>query len=123
MQSKNDILFVTAYKNIEYNLIVYIEEDTKEKLSQYQFKPNIVFKSISEVNTFFDKYLDDDKQVMSSDIYKNKIPIRRKYNPEHVFSEYNLINHSKINFVADAKKLFPKYKFYSWIDFVLFLKI
>jgi hypothetical protein len=54
---------------------------------------------------------------MDSDIYKNKIPNSEKGYPEHLYSEYNMINHSKINFVKEAKRQFPTYEFYSWIDF------
>jgi hypothetical protein len=54
---------------------------------------------------------------MNSDIYKNKIPEYRNYLPEHLYSEYNLINHSKINFVNKTKELYPDYKYYAWIDF------
>ena len=56
------------------------------------------------INTFYNKFLEIDRNVMNSDIYKNKIPIYRKNNPEHLYSEYNLINHSKINFVNRLAK-------------------
>jgi len=139
----NDILFVTAYKdinreswqnycltnnyyierfvrlatNIEYKLIVYIEDSMMDILTQYTFKPNIIFRKFDEVNTFFNNYLDQDKKIMASEIYKSKIPPHRKINPEHIYSEYNLINHSKINFVRHSKTIYPNYRFYSWIDF------
>jgi hypothetical protein len=141
----NDILFITAYKdigrekwshykrtnieyfsyfinltnNIKYNLIVYIEYDILKKLLGYtKFPSNICFIDLNKIeDTFYNKFLEIDRNVMNSDIYKNKIPIYRKNNPEHLYSEYNLINHSKINFVKDASVKFPNYEFYSWIDF------
>ena len=139
----NDVLFVTAYKdinreswqhyvltndyyierfirltnNIQYKLIVYVEDSKMNKLKCYTFKPNIIFKKFEDVDIFLDKYLEKDKEIMTSEIYKSKIPDHRKINPEHIYSEYNLINHSKINFVRHSKNLYPNYRFYSWIDF------
>lgn len=142
--NKKQILFVTAYKdinrstwmhygrsnkeyfecffrlaqNIEFNLVVYIEDKTFQELNLlYKFKPNIIFKSLNSVVTFYDKYLNEDRKIITSAVYKNKIPIKRITNPEHVFSEYNLINHSKINFISHAKQSYTNYDFYSWIDF------
>ena len=142
LSNEDDIIFITAYKdigrsnwphfqrtnqayfecfirliqNIKYRIVVYIDDDIKKKLDQFQ-SPNIIFKDLSTVETFLLKYVEDDRIIMSSDTYKNKIPNDRKQNPEHLYSEYNFINHSKINFVSDAKKYYPNYKFYSWIDF------
>ena len=141
----NDIIFITAYKdigrntwhkfnrsneiyfnnfillcnNIKYTLLVYIENNIREQiLINYSFNTdNIIFKDYHSVSTYLDKYLKNDKIIMSSDIYKDKIPPHRKNNPEHIYSEYNLVNHNKINFVSDAKKTYPNYAFYSWIDF------
>jgi hypothetical protein len=145
--TNSDILFITAYKDInrktwnnynrtndeyfkcflaliekiEYTLIVYVEDDILQNLitltSNIIDKPNIIFKNLKHVDTFFNKYVNEDKQIMSSDIYQNKIPNDRKINPEHIYSEYNFINHSKINFVRHSKQLYPNYLFYSWIDF------
>ena len=139
----NNILFVTAFKyinrdkwtsfcrttntyidyflmlanNIKYNLIVYIEDDVIDILKTYSLKDNIIIKRWSEVNTFFNKYIDMDKLVMESDMFKNKIPLDKREYPQHKYSEYNLINHSKINFISHTKNIYPSYEFYSWIDF------
>jgi len=72
---------------------------------------------MNNVNTFYKKYLEKDKSIIESEMYKNKIPAHRKNNPEHLYSEYNLINHSKINFINYTKNKYPDYKFYAWIDF------
>ena len=115
--------FLNLVDKIEYTLIVYIEDKILEDLKKLNntaaiFKPNIIFKNLQNVDTFFEKYIDNDKIIMNSDFYQNKIPIRRKnLNPEHIYSEYNFVNHSKINLVSDAKKQYPNYLFYSWIDF------
>ena len=110
--------FYNLADNINYNLVVYVENSIKEiMLNQHSFNNNIIFMDIDSINSFFNKYLENDTKIIQSDIYKSKIPFNRKHNPEHVYAEYNLINHSKINFVNNTKKLFGDYKYYSWIDF------
>ena len=139
-----DILFVTAYKDInrskwpiiprsnneyfqkfklitesiKHNLVVFVEDDIKLQLiQQYNFPPNILFHDLSGINIFFNNHLSNQIQIIESETYKNKIPHHRIGAPEHQYAEYNLINHSKINFVREAKDLYPDYSFYSWIDF------
>ena len=136
---KQDILFVTAFKDIKrdqwkvnsrsveeylkhfmiltklpYTLIVYVEPDIKK---QIPVLPNIIVRDFDEVDTFYDRFLERDKQIMKSKAYQSMIPERRKNNPEHTYSNYNFINHSKINFVSHTKHLYPHYAFYSWVDF------
>jgi len=140
----NDIIFTTAYKdinrgnwnnfvrsnktyidyfynladNIKYKLVVYVECDIKEIMfNEHTFNDNIIFIDMNGVYTFYQKYLEKDKIIINSEIFKGKIPENRKNKPECLYSEYNLINHSKINFVANTKRIFPNYKYYSWIDF------
>ncbi len=105
-------------EHIPYKLIVYLEPHIKEEITRNKFfKDNIVFKDLNEVDTFYHRYLEKDKKIMESEIYKKKIPFYRKQNPEHVYSEYNLINHSKINFVKHTQTLYPGYDYYAWVDF------
>lgn len=139
-----EILFVTAYKdigrsnweyyrrnndeyiecflnmanNIEYNLVVFINDDIRQLLVSHGFcpKPNIFFYDLPE-DTFLTKYGQIENDIINSAEYKSKIPTKRQTCPEHWCSEYNLINHSKINFVRSAKDLHPGYDFYSWLDF------
>ena len=142
---KKDILFVTAFKdigrgnwttfaprkneeyfeyflnlanNIEYTLIVYLDTNIKDELlNKYKFKSNIVFLDSNSLDTFYDKYLFQDNIIMNSNEYKNKIPLARQNNPEHLYSAYNMVNHNKVNFIHNTKLLFPNYEYYSWIDF------
>lgn len=141
-----DILFVTAYKDIgrsewpvyrrnndeyfdcflnlannidsKYNLVVFIEDNVRQLLDARGFKPrpNILIYDLPD-DTFLTKYGQIEKEIINSSEYKAKIPQNRKMAPEHWCSEYNLINHSKINFVRHAKSMFPGYEFYSWLDF------
>ena len=80
----------------------------------------MIFKDMNDVDTFYDKYIDIDTEIINSDEYKSKIPSHRKNNPEHCQTGYNLINNSKICFIKHTKKYFSNYKFYSWIDFIYF---
>lgn len=136
---KKDILFVTAFKNIHrdqwkdatrnvetylkyfmnliklpYTIIVYVEKDLKNLIPVLN---NVIVRDLNEVNTFYNTFLERDKQIMKSKAYKSKIPESRKKQPEHLYSDYNLITHSKINFVSHTKDLYPNYEFYSWVDF------
>lgn len=110
--------FYTLVNNIKYKLVVYLENDIKEVVTKDKtFGENIIFKDLNTVDTFYNKYIENDKMIITSDDYKNKIPAYRANLPEHLYSEYNLINHSKINFVRNTKELYPNYLFYAWIDF------
>lgn len=110
--------FIFLTQNIEYNLVVFLERNLiKHLISLYTFKSNIIFKDLDEVETFFNLYINSQSSIIKSEEYIKKILSDRRDAPEHWCAEYNLINHSKINFVSHAKKIFPNYKFYSWIDF------
>jgi hypothetical protein len=111
-------VFLKLAKNIKYNIIVYVNDEIKEQLMTLcSFNSNIIFKNMNNVFTILDRHLLKDKIIMESQIYKQKIPPHRVTNPEHVYSEYNFVNHNKINYVSNAKQCFPDYSFYSWIDF------
>ena len=110
--------FIDLGKNIKYKLIVYLEKEVKDRIfSKTSFNENIIFRELSEVNTFLNEFLEKDTEIINSTIYKSKIPDYRNYLPEHLYSNYNLINHSKINFVNKTKELYPDYQYYAWIDF------
>jgi hypothetical protein len=120
--------FCDLAANIEYPLVVYLEEETKRELFETRayrvpaFRPNVEFRDLAEVpDTFFDVFLERDREIIDSAEYKATVPDCRRDMPEHNYSEYNLINHSKINFVRDAKALHEgknqRYDFYAWIDF------
>jgi hypothetical protein len=106
-------------QNIKYNLIVFLEKDIKEKLlDKYTFKNNIIFRDLKNVNTFYDKYLEEERRVICDKRFQIKIPKERfRKHPETWCAKYTLINHSKVNFVRFTKDEYPNYDFYSWIDF------
>ena len=136
---KQEMLFVSAFKNINrdqwkhfnrdmeeyvkrfislaklpYTLVLYVEPDVKKIIP---FIPNVIVRDLREVETFYDTFLERDKQIMKSKAYQSMIPEQRKHHPEHLYSEYNLITHSKINFVSHTKHIYPHYEFYAWVDF------
>lgn len=125
---KNDIVFVTFFKDIQnkterqsecienflrlaksipYKLVVYIEPKIRGLLADYTFTDNIVFINFDSVeHTFIKKYAVLENEIISSKQFENINP------------EYTLINHSKINYLRDAKQnVLPNYMFYAWIDF------
>lgn len=112
--------FYTYASRIKYNIIVFVDENTKKYLqTKYLLPATVIFYDIDICETFYHKYLAIESSIINSTVYKQKIPLSRKKCPEHLYAEYNLVNHSKINYVAEAKRLYPNYKFYSWIDFGL----
>ncbi len=109
--------FLKLAQNISYPLIAYLEKPLLEKVSSYTFPENVIFIDMECVDTFYDKYYEREKQIIESPEYKKKVPQNRWNNPEHKYAEYTLITHSKCNFVAKTKKLYPDFTFYAWIDF------
>jgi hypothetical protein len=112
--------FYKMAKNMKYNLIVYVDDNIKEKILKElgnNYK-NIIIENINNVETFLQTYLDKEREIIDSVEFKSKLPSNRLgFHPETYIPEYNLINHSKINFICHTKKNFPNYHFYSWIDF------
>lgn len=140
----NDILFVTSFRDInraswsaiprtpehycsffykfasqiKYNLVVFVSNKIKQYLlKNFTFKENIIFFDNDCIETFYHKYLSIEKEIINSSKFKSMIPYHRKEAVTTKYAEYDLVNHSKINYVSKAKKLYPNYKFYSWIDF------
>lgn len=112
-----------AFASAGHRLLVYVDQDVRKECEEtFQgigaSQPDLVeFVDLSTVSTFLDKYLPVEQAIIDSAEYKATIPPSRKTNPEHVYAAYNLINHSKINMVADAAKANPSYDYYMWTDF------
>jgi hypothetical protein len=113
--------FLNILNYMVYDTVVFVEQHIFElimKATNNIVKPNITFINMDNFiqNTFFTTLMEKDKAVMNSEIYKKKLAYHRRVNPEHLYSEYNLINHSKISFIKQAKEYY-NYDFYAWIDF------
>ena len=67
--------FLLLSKNIDYTLVVYLEDNIKrEILSKYTFNDNIIFKNLSEVDTFFNKYIDEERRIINHKQFIAKVP-------------------------------------------------
>ena len=127
---KNDILFVTAFRDInrgnwrhiprgiesyceafykyssqmKYKIIVFISDKIKNYLdSKYTFGDNIIFLNNDCIETFYHKYLSLEKEIIQSVDFQKLIPHQIK-RISFLYPGYNLVNHSKINYVNEAKK-------------------
>jgi hypothetical protein len=114
----DDLLFVFVDKKWENKL--------KEKINSYTVdgnKFNIIILAIDD--DFMNllpmwKTLSKERQIMNSIDFKNTVGWRHVY-PEHIFPEYTLINHCKIDIICSlikSKKI--KHKYYCWVDFGFF---
>ncbi len=144
MNIKNDFMLVTAFLDLkreewnvhqrskdeyiqyfhllvsstDYPICLFVEPSFEFYLKSIKELPSHVFiYSIHDVDTFLTKYIDIEKEIIQSDEYQSKIPESRKIHPEHWNASYNLLNHSKINFIHEASKLYHHISFFSWIDF------
>lgn len=139
-RKEEDVLFVTAYKDIgrstwstfrrdvhnylqsfrmlasglRYPIVVYLEKYLHSLVS---LRPGMILMDLNEVDTFLKRYEETEQTIINSEMYQNLVPDRRKNNPEHLYASYNLINHSKVNFLKHSKDTFPMYEHYIWIDF------
>lgn len=95
------------------NLICFCEEPISKILNdKYNFNKTY---SYDKDDTFY-KYLDIDTEIINSNDF-NKLIEHRKNHPECFSPEYNIVNHNKVLFIQRAKKMFPSYSHYVWIDF------
>jgi hypothetical protein len=106
--------FHTMVENMRYPIVAYVDSKTMPLINSYK---NVTVVDSASVGTFFEKYEATEQAIIDSDAYKNMIPSKRKNHPEHRYASYNLINHSKINYIKDAMEKYPEYTHYAWIDF------
>ena len=128
---KNDILFVSAFRDIKrenwkhiprgiesycdafykyssqmkYNMIVFVSDKIKNYLlSKYTFGDNILFLNNDCVDTFYHRYLSLETEIIKSSHFNNLIPNHKKQSVSFIYPGYTLVNHSKINYVNEAKR-------------------
>ena len=141
-----DIVFVTAYKDlqrekwsnykvprehyiqqflklgkvIEYDLEVYVEAHVLDILQDHLFPSHVSFHEWDKVDTFYHTYLKQEMAISKDPGFINSLPSALQISPK-IHPDYTLINHSKINFIADTKKRRPDFLYYGWIDFGYYL--
>jgi hypothetical protein len=132
-----------TYLNYEYKMVCFIDDRYIDKvLEKYTESPykNKIFIPINRKwldNTIRAwKNVERDRAIMENEEYKNfmknrlqlmypeGIPetnVRNHLCPENVFPEYNVVNHSKIDFIAYAiNNGFINTKYTGWTDFGYF---
>jgi hypothetical protein len=112
--------FVELTKKIEYELEVYVEPHVLKILQDYAFPSHIYFNTWDNVETFFDKYFEQEEAISKDKSFLNTLPRHIQYSPK-LHADYTLVNHSKVNFLADVKSRKPDYRYYGWIDFAYYL--
>lgn len=114
------------YLNMKEELIVFIDDkyylQTLKEIINSQ-KKNVILIPIN--NEWMEKniqtwtYLPIEKHIMNTDIYKRLI--NGKTNPEYNIPEYNIIVHSKVDFVKYViENNLSKSEYYCWSDFGFF---
>ena len=114
------------YLNVDYNMIAFIDERFIDVvLKHYENSPfkNKKFIPINDEwlnkNIYAWQQLEKDKNIIASDYYKNLFKERIAGGfPENNYSEYNVINHCKIDFINYAiDNNFVGNDFICWTDF------
>lgn len=124
--------YIESFKNyllLDYKMVIFLDdtllcefiEDSKLNPLKYN---NKIFIPINiewlKKNLLSWKQYDVVKNIMQSKEYINllKDRIEQEY-PENIFPEYNIVNHSKIDFIHFVinNNLIPKNDFICWTDF------
>lgn len=115
-QSTDEYLrrFDLLSSNLSYPMVIYVEDSMRHLV---KMRPGLIIMSLEGVNTFLKEYESIETAIITSSEYQSLIPLRRKSNPEHLYASYNLINHSKVNFVQNTSRLFSEFDHYIWINF------
>jgi len=146
-QFKRDVPFYVSsflhYLDFPYNIVCYIDDRYIESiLEKYKQSPyqNKIFIPINrqwlDENTTAWKKLERDIEIINSDEYKQLLNIRLRYmypdgipetnrrnhlEPANEFPEYNVINHSKVDFIVHAiSNVFITTPITCWSDFGYF---
>lgn len=144
---KRDITFYIdsfyTYLNYEYKMVCYIDDRyINNVLEKYEKSPyqNKIFIPINrewlDANIHAWKNVEIDRAIMEDDGYKEllkrRLPlmypkgipetnVRSHLCPENVFPEYNVVNHSKIDFISHAiQNNYINTSFTGWTDFGYF---
>ena len=81
---------------------------------------NTVMLPVANVSTFTARYAQREQEIMSAARYRRDVAKGGRHRtvlPEHTSSRYNLANHDRVIFVADAARRFPAHTHVCWIDY------
>lgn len=115
------------YLKLDYNIIIYIDDKYVEFFQKCK-KENQIIVPINEKwlndNIYTWRQLEKDDAIIKSPQYQNLVYDRivNRY-PENRFSRYNLINHSKIDFINHAIDNYNVDEFVFWVDFGYFYSV
>ena len=106
------------FMDTEYHMVIFMDSRYIDRIPKSENKIVIPI-DISFLNTYCSwKYLKVDRETMDSEKYKSFVTDRIKLgHGENVSSEYNLINHSKIDFIKYAKDHSLIFDCACWVDF------
>lgn len=114
------------YLDMEYKMIIFIDDRYLHRVLEYYEKckfKNKKFVSINKQwlfnNIYAWKQLDKDTRIMTSEFYKTLVEHRIMMGkPETIYSEYNIVNHAKIDFINYAiNNNYVDDEFIFWSDF------
>jgi len=132
-----------TYLNYPYKMVCYIDDRYINRVlevyeaSKYQNKQFIpINQEWLNNNIHAWNLIENDRQILNSDRYKNflkgRLPlmypegvpetnVREHLCPENIYAEYNIVNHSKIDFIMHAiKNNYINTYFTGWSDFGYF---
>jgi hypothetical protein len=111
--------------NCENDILIVFIDKKYENILKSKINENINIKIIPIDNDFMLKLpmwktIEKEREIMNNQEFKNILGWRQNF-PEHVFPEYSLINHSKIDFISwIITNNIMNYDYYSWVDFGFF---
>ena len=115
---RSDDEYLNYFKNLSLlpiRLICFCEDNIKNILNdKYQFNNTYPY----EPDDTFLKFIDTEKKIMESIEFINLT--KHISDPNVNKPGYNSVNHNKVWFIKRAKKMFPNYTHYAWIDFGFF---
>jgi len=131
--TQNYLSSIRNYFDIDYDMIVYIDEQYFDILDEwknscihgYNKKLIRINRAWLHKHCFMWRQLEKEKEILQSDSYYKLVKDRIDFGyPENTCTEYNLINHCKIDFICHAiESGYLSSGFICWSDFGYFFSI
>jgi hypothetical protein len=130
--SRNVDYYINSFKNYikqNYKMIVFIDDCYYEILKNFLRQSHYqgqhiqlipINKEWLHTHLFSWQQYDKVNHIMTQETYKNLCKTRMEHgHPENIYPEYNIINHSKIDFIYHVidKQIVSKDDFLIWSDF------